>query len=130
MQRRVWALVEWLHPVEVARTRRLSHFPPRKDKGPRCRSPCHPRAGVSWSVYGVGEIPNSTDVNELVKNLAALMLPRPLSNGRKTIFVRKLVGGAPDYEWGNILQDSPSSAARNMRDLLLTLVELPDFQLC
>ncbi len=78
----------------------------------------------------IEQFPNSTDVNELVKNLAALMLPRPLSNGRKTIFVRKLVGGAPDYEWGNILQDSPSSAARNMRDLLLTLVELPDFQLC
>jgi len=78
----------------------------------------------------ITQFPDHDDVNALVGNMAALLLPRPLSNGRKGIFVQKLVGGSPDYEWPNILSGSPATAARNMRDLLLTLVALPDFQLC
>lgn len=78
----------------------------------------------------IKQFPQYDDVNELVKSLGALLLPRPLSAGRKGIFVKKLVGGAPDYEWAGIVENSPSTAARNMKDLMQTIAELPDFQLC
>lgn len=74
--------------------------------------------------------PNHSDVKELLLNAAAILLPRPLSEGRKASLQAKLLAGAPDYEWGDILANSPSTAARNMRDMLTTVAELPDFQLC
>lgn len=74
--------------------------------------------------------PNHSDVTELLLNATAILLPRPLSAGRKASLQAKLLAGAPDYEWGEILANSPSTAARNMRDMLITVAELPDFQLC
>jgi len=78
----------------------------------------------------IRSFPNHTDVAELVKNAAAILLPRPLSAERSASLKAKLLAGAPDYEWGEILTNSPSTAARNMRDMLTTVAELPDFQLC
>lgn len=68
-------------------------------------------------------------LDTVVDRLAAVLLPRPLSTERRTVFKRKLVPSGLDYEWGDILA-SPSTAARNLRDMLTTLVDLPDFQLC
>jgi len=68
-------------------------------------------------------------LNTFVDRLAAVLLPRPLSAERRTVFKTKLVPSGLDYEWGDILA-SPSTAARNLRDMLTTLVDLPDFQLC
>jgi hypothetical protein len=53
-----------------------------------------------------------------------------MSPARKATLQAKLLAGAPDYEWPDIINNSPSTAARNMRDMLTTLVQLPDFQLC
>ncbi len=78
----------------------------------------------------IKSFPDHTNVAALVTNAAAILLPRPLSSGRKASLQAKLLAGAPDYEWGEILSESPSTAARNMRDMLGTVVELPDFQLC
>ncbi len=71
-----------------------------------------------------------TDVVKLTRNAAGVLLPRPLSDARLATLKGKLVGAAPDYEWPDIINGSPSTAARNMRDMLLTVVDLPDFQLC
>ncbi len=68
-------------------------------------------------------------LNTFVDRLAALLLPRPLSTERRTVFKSKLVPSGLDYEWGDILA-SPATATRNLRDMLTTLVDLPDFQLC
>jgi len=68
-------------------------------------------------------------LNTFVDRLAAILLPRPLSAERRAVFKNKLVPSGLDYEWGDILS-SPSTAVRNLRDMLTTLVDLPDFQLC
>jgi hypothetical protein len=66
----------------------------------------------------------------LIDNVAAIMLPRPMSPGRAQALRTRLVGGGMDYEWPQILSSSPSTAARNMREVLATIVHLPDYQLC
>jgi uncharacterized protein (DUF1800 family) len=78
----------------------------------------------------IKQFPNYTDVSDLTKNLSALLLPRPLSAERQDSLEKKLTSGAPGYEWPNIINGSPSTAARNLRDMLTTIVQLPDFQLC
>jgi uncharacterized protein (DUF1800 family) len=72
---------------------------------------------------------NPSDVYALVTDAAALLLPRPLSDERKQALVDDLLDGAPDYEWGQILSNSPSTAARNMKSMLRNVVQLPDFNL-
>ncbi len=78
----------------------------------------------------IQSVPDYSTVGTLVENIAALLLPRRLSPERKTNLQGKLLAGAPDYEWPDILANSSSTAARNMRDMLSTIVQLPDFQLC
>jgi uncharacterized protein (DUF1800 family) len=78
----------------------------------------------------ISGIPNSDTLDTFIDRLAAVLLPRPLSPERKTALKTKLTAGAPDYEWSQIVGGSPSTAARNLRDMLTTLVALPDFQLC
>lgn len=78
----------------------------------------------------IKSFPDHVDVAALITNVAAILLPRPLSSERRASLQAKALAGAPDYEWGEILANSPSTAARNMRDVLNTVVELPDFQLC
>lgn len=73
--------------------------------------------------------PEFDDVAILVENVAAVLLPRHLSDGRRAALEGRLLEGAPSYEWENILQ-SPSTAARRFRDMLLDITALPDFQLC
>lgn len=78
----------------------------------------------------LSSLPNNSDVAKLTDFLCSLFLPRPLSSQRKTALMGKLLAGAPEYEWADILESSPSTAARNLRDMLTTIVDLPDFQLC
>jgi hypothetical protein len=73
---------------------------------------------------------NHTDAVALIDGVAALLLPRAMSTERSKSLRSRLVGGGMDYEWPQILQSSPSTAARNMREVLATIVQLPDFQLC
>lgn len=74
--------------------------------------------------------PDYTDAAALTQSVATLLLPRPLSTERKGILQNKLLAGAMVYEWPDIINNSPSTAARNMREMLTTISELPDFQLC
>lgn len=71
-----------------------------------------------------------SDGDALIDGVARLLLPRPIAQARHDSFAQKLTAGAPIYEWGNIVSTSPSTAARNMRDLLSLIVSLPDFELC
>ena len=73
---------------------------------------------------------NGTEANQLITDLGALMLPRKLSTGRHSDLVSRLVAGGKDYEWPTIVSTTPSDAARNMRDVLTTICNLPDYQLC
>lgn len=77
----------------------------------------------------VRQFPDYEDVHVLVNNIAALLLPRPLSNGRRTALEATLLQGAPDYEWPNIIDD-PGTTGVRIKDLLTTITQLPDFQLC
>jgi hypothetical protein len=78
----------------------------------------------------IKSFPDYTNVSALIDNLTAILLPRHMSAERKATLQTKLLGGAPDYEWPDVINNSASTAARNMRDMLTTLVQLPDFQLC
>ncbi|HVZ40516.1 MAG TPA: DUF1800 domain-containing protein [Candidatus Kapabacteria bacterium] len=75
-------------------------------------------------------LPDNTDVTKLTVNIAAVLLPRPLSDQRLANLKTKLIGAAPDYEWPDIINGSPAGAGPRIRDLLSTIVDLPDFQLC
>jgi uncharacterized protein (DUF1800 family) len=78
----------------------------------------------------IHQFPNNDDANKLITSLGALMLPRKLASARHDDLVSRLVGGGKDYEWPNILSTSPSTAVRNMKDVLTTICNLPDYQLC
>ena len=78
----------------------------------------------------IESFPEYDDVHVLVRNVAALLLPRHMSEGRTTGLEGILLQGSPDYEWSNILSDSPATAALRFRDMLQRITELPDFQLC
>ena len=77
----------------------------------------------------IQQFPNYTDAAALSTAMGELLLPRPLSTERQTAFASKLTAGAPIYEWASIVTNSPSTAARNLRDLLSYIVSLPDFEL-
>jgi uncharacterized protein (DUF1800 family) len=78
----------------------------------------------------IKSFPNYSDAPTLVESVAALLLPRAMSPERKAILQNKLLAGAMVYEWSDIVSNSPSTAARNLREMLTTIAELPDFQLC
>ena len=78
----------------------------------------------------INQFPDATDANKLITHLGALMLPRKLATARHDDLVSRLVGGGKDYEWPVILSGSPASAVRYMRDVLTTICNLPDYQLC
>ncbi len=77
----------------------------------------------------IKQFPEYTNASKLIDNVALLLLPRKLSIARKAALMQSLLGGAPDYEWPNILASSPASAVRQMKDVLARITELPDFQL-
>ena len=64
----------------------------------------------------VQQFPGYDDVHELLTNVAATLLPRPMSDGRRTALEGKLLQGAPDYEWANIV-NNPGTAGLRIRDL-------------
>jgi hypothetical protein len=79
----------------------------------------------------IRQFPDYTDVTLLTRNIAALLLPRPLSSSRHNALELKLLGGQPGYEWEDIVNDpDASTASRNLRDMLTAITSLPDFQLC
>lgn len=77
----------------------------------------------------IQQFPEHTNASKLIDNVALLLLPRKLSTERKAALMDTLLGGSPDYEWPNILSGSPSSATRQMKDVISRITELPDFQL-
>lgn len=78
----------------------------------------------------IASFPDNDDAVKLIENVGAILLPRAMSPERSQALRTRLVGGGMDYEWPQILSSSPSTAARNMREVLATIVHLPDFQLC
>lgn len=81
------------------------------------------------TVAFIKQFPDHTNASKLIDAVALLLLPRKLSAARKSALMESLLGGAPDYEWPNILASTPSSAARQMKDVIARITELPDFQL-
>jgi hypothetical protein len=77
----------------------------------------------------IKQFPDYTNASKLIDSVALLLLPRKLSVARKAALMESLLGGAPDYEWPNILSSTPASAVRQMKDVLARITELPDFQL-
>jgi uncharacterized protein (DUF1800 family) len=78
----------------------------------------------------IHQFPGFDVAETLVPAAAALLLPRALSPERKNNLLLKLVPSGSFYEWRDMITNSPSTAARNMREMLLTITQLPDFQLC
>jgi uncharacterized protein (DUF1800 family) len=84
----------------------------------------------------INQFTDPTDANKLITELGALMLPRKLAPSiltptRHDDLVTQLVGqNNPDYEWPNILSTDHGTAARNMRNVLTSITNLPDYQLC
>jgi uncharacterized protein (DUF1800 family) len=78
----------------------------------------------------IAQFPGFEVAETLVPAVAALLLPRPISPQRKNNLLLKLVPSGSFYEWRDMVTNSPSTAARNMREMLITITQLPDFQLC
>ena len=78
----------------------------------------------------IRQFPGFEIAETLVPSAAAILLPRALSPERKNNLLLKLVPSGSFYEWRDMVTNSPSTAARNMREMLLTITQLPDFQLC
>ena len=78
----------------------------------------------------VRSFPDHTDAAKLIAGIGALLLPRAMSPERSRTLRTLAAGGGFDYEWPQILESSPSTAARNIREVITTIVQLPDFQLC
>jgi uncharacterized protein (DUF1800 family) len=78
----------------------------------------------------IQSVPSPNDADTCITAIAHVLLPRPLAPERKTALIAKMTSGAPSYEWTNIWQNDKPTAARNMRDTIRAIVELPDFQLC
>lgn len=79
----------------------------------------------------IKQFPNYDDVDKLCDHLGAMLLPRPLSFERKEAFVKILTNNGPGaYVWTQAINNSPADAAGYMKNLLQTIIQLPDFQLC
>jgi uncharacterized protein (DUF1800 family) len=79
----------------------------------------------------IKQFPDYDQAGKLADHLAALVLPRPLSTERKDSWVKILTNNGPgEYVWTQTINSDPASAATYMKNLLLTIIELPDFQLC
>ncbi len=79
----------------------------------------------------INQFPANNDANKLITSLGALMLPRKLAKARHDDLVNRLVGNTGrDYEWPNILSTTPNTAVIYMRNVLKTICNLPDYQLC
>lgn len=79
----------------------------------------------------IKQFPDYEEAGKLVDNVAALLLPRPLSPERKDAFIKLLTNDGPgEYVWEQAITSSPSTAAGYMRNLLARIVSMPDFQLC
>jgi len=78
----------------------------------------------------IQQFPNYTNADDLVTAVSALLLPRHLSDSRKANLISKLVGGGMSYEWTTMITSDKPTAARNFREVIKAIFELPDFQLC
>jgi uncharacterized protein (DUF1800 family) len=79
----------------------------------------------------IKQFPDYDQAGKLADHLAALVLPRPLSTERKDSWIKILTNNGPgEYVWTQSINSDPASAATYMKNLLLSIIELPDFQLC
>lgn len=79
----------------------------------------------------IKQFPNYDDVDKLVDHVGALLLPRHMSPARKTAFINILINNGPgNYVWQQAITGTPNTAAGYMKNLLQTIITLPDFQLC
>lgn len=83
-------------------------------------------------------IPNAVDPNALIKHLADLLMPWPLTDAQLAYLKEVLIPGLPDFEWsveyGLYLQDPDNEAIRmavenRLRVMFIALLGLPEFQL-
>ncbi|HEY3876047.1 MAG TPA: DUF1800 domain-containing protein [Candidatus Kapabacteria bacterium] len=72
----------------------------------------------------------NVDVTQLATQIGQLLLPRPLSAARLQNFWQALAGGSQESAWINLVNSDPEEAASNLKNLLNTIIALPDFQLC
>ena len=77
------------------------------------------------------------DPNDLIRDIATLFYPMPLSDDQITHLKDILIPGLPDYEWtveyDEYLQDPTNNQARNavlnrLSDLFNNLLVIPEFQ--
>jgi hypothetical protein len=78
----------------------------------------------------IKQFPDYDEAGILIDNLAALLLPRPLSVARKASFIKILTHNAPEYEWKQLITANIPTAVGYMRELLTRITSMPDFQLC
>ena len=76
---------------------------------------------VAWGKL----IDGYADADTMIDNILTLLLPKKVSDTRRSAYQQIMLGGAPAYEW-NI--DAPN-ADTNLRNLLVRIASAPDFQL-
>ncbi len=76
----------------------------------------------------VKKYPDSNDAEKLVTDIIDDVICFPLSIIQKSLFVDKLLGGAPIYEWQQIMTQQ-STATRQLRQFFKELFRLSEFQL-
>lgn len=73
----------------------------------------------------VKSLSKPNDVNAVVDDMIALLLPFPVSSGERANLKSALTGGGPDYEWSA----DASNASTRIRACLIRLTGLAEFQL-
>lgn len=69
------------------------------------------------------------DPSALVDDIIANMLPRTIAQKRRDIYYNLLMQGYQSNYWLQMLAEK-EPAARGLRDLLLAIIKVPDYQLC
>lgn len=70
----------------------------------------------------------TTTVEEFVDEVAAFLLPFPLSDNQRADLVQQTLLGAPDYEWQNVAANEETANPR-IQNLLREVMRLPEYQL-
>ena len=84
----------------------------------------------------IASLDNPDEPNELIRDLATLLLPRPLTDQQLAGLKERFIPGLPDYEWtveyGQYLAGDNSiktSLENKLSKLLTAMVSMPEFQL-
>jgi hypothetical protein len=71
------------------------------------------------------QLPDANDAEKIVANVAAVLLPMPITKQQHDVLLEIMLAGAQKYEW----DINAPSAVQRARFLIQAIVRMPEFQL-